>query len=341
LYPLQASLELPTTVSVYGLALQTPSGTRIPAYVGDDPTSDRLSRIDFAVSLAPFETVELELVEDAPTAVPDSMKHRRSGGGGIETTQERYGQVIDDNALLARIIYDGVEHLRAPLEIRLNGQRYSENNNRLLFSKASGIGASVATGSIYPSGAPAATMASITACKSWITQQHRPRVKSGDKIAFILPFNAQSPTLLCDFGLGGGIYTKFARETAEEVSVYVDSDLNWTLKNGDRVDYAGILERELDADRPLYHGLDPLWFHVVDEGKAIAVAITEAPADTADIDIRIRTNGDIVVEFTSGGDHEEGAAYAVCYHFLNDVPAIAAATCPQSIMLPPAVEVIE
>ena len=34
------------------------------------------------------------------------------------------------------------------------------------------------------------------------------------------------------------------------------------------------------------------------------------------------------------------AEFGVCYHFLNDVPAIAAATNPQSILLPPTVEVL-
>ena len=34
------------------------------------------------------------------------------------------------------------------------------------------------------------------------------------------------------------------------------------------------------------------------------------------------------------------AEFGVCYHFLNDIPAIAAATNPQSILLPPTVEVL-
>jgi hypothetical protein len=340
LYPLKASVQLPDDYLAGRLALRTPSGDTVPAYIDDDPTSARLSRIDFAVSLAPFDTLDLELVDGEPMRTPDPMSHRRSGGGGVETNQERLGVVVDDNALLARVVYDGIDHLRAPLSMRLNGQRYSENNNRLLFSKASEIAASICTGGIYGSEAPAATVAWTTACKSWITQEHRPRVIAGDRVSFELPFAVDSPTLLCDFGLGGGIYTKFVRESTEEVSAIVDADLNWTLNNGPRADYAGVMPRIPDPDRPDYHGLDPLWFHVVDGTKAIAVAITWAPVDTAEIAIRIRNTGDIAIDFVPGADHPDGAPYAVCYHFLNDVPAIAAATCPQSIMLPPSVEVV-
>lgn len=341
LYPLSTTLALTDANELEHAALMAPNGSPVPAYIHNDPESDRLTRVDFAVSLAPFESIVLDLVDGEPMRVPDPMSHTRSAGGGIECVQERFSTIVDDNAVLARVVYDGDDYLRGPLSIDLNGQHYSENNNRLLYSHASEIGGSVCTGGIYASNAPAATTARTTACKSWVTQQHRPRSRPGDRVGFNLPFFVESPSLLCDFGLGGGVYTKFSRDTTEEITVIVEPDLSWTLRNGERIDYAGTLAKAPDSNRPRYPGFDALWFHVVDRRRSIAVAITEAPVDTAGIRIRIRNTGDIVVEFESGTHEPEGALYSVCYHFLNDVPAIAAATCPQSILLPPTVEVID
>ena len=46
------------------------------------------------------------------------------------------------------------------------------------------------------------------------------------------------------------------------------------------------------------------------------------------------------IAFTLGDSGDEHAEFGVCYHFLNDAPAIAAATNPQSILLPPTVGVL-
>jgi len=43
------------------------------------------------------------------------------------------------------------------------------------------------------------------------------------------------------------------------------------------------------------------------------------------------------VEFRIGEASIEPAAFGLCCHFLNDIPALAAATSPQSILLPPVV----
>ena len=53
-------------------------------------------------------------------------------------------------------------------------------------------------------------------------------------------------------------------------------------------------------------------------------------------------DGDVVVcvpTWVINRDHPV-AEFGVCYHFLNNMPAIAAATNPQSILLPPTVEVL-
>ena len=331
LYPSEAPFDLPADADVDRLSLRLPDGKPVPAYVGDDPTSDHLTRVEFAVSLGPNETVELELVDGDPTAVADAMTHERSGGGGIVNHQERFTSTIDDNGLLARVVYDGIDHMRAPLDIRLNGQRYSENNNRLLFSKASGIASSVATTSIYPAGVPAATVTSTTACKSWITVQHRTAVSGSDVIQFDLPLDVSAPLLLCDFGAGGGIYTKLDRAQTSNVT-WDHGFPSWSLRNGDRVDFSGRTEPAEFQGQP--------WFHVVDSNRAIAVAVTQIPKCVELLTAKISADGLVSVRWTTH-EADSDATFAVCYHFLNDVPAIAAATCPQSILLLPVVEVID
>ena len=56
--------------------------------------------------------------------------------------------------------------------------------------------------------------------------------------------------------------------------------------------------------------------------------------------MRLTRGGDVSVAFRLGDTITGPAEFGVCYHFLNDVPAIAAATNPQSILLPPVVEVL-
>jgi len=82
------------------------------------------------------------------------------------------------------------------------------------------------------------------------------------------------------------------------------------------------------------------WFHLIDSDKALAVAITQVPPDCQGMTVRLTHEGDVSVVFRLGDVITGPAEFGVCYHFLNDVPAIAAATNPQSILLPPVVEVL-
>ena len=81
------------------------------------------------------------------------------------------------------------------------------------------------------------------------------------------------------------------------------------------------------------------WFHLIDSDKALAVAIAYVPKECQVMTVRLTHAGNISVAFKLD-ETSPAAAFSVCYHFLNDVPAIAAATNPQSILLPPAVEVL-
>ena len=107
----------------------------------------------------------------------------------------------------------------------------------------------------------------------------------------------------------------------------------WTVATAGRVDYVGEVETA-EAFLP------QRWFHLIDSDKALAVAVTKMPATCRSLTVRLTMEGDISVAYKLGDTVSGPAEFGVCYHFLNDVPAIAAATNPQSILLPPVVEVL-
>lgn len=350
LYPLRASIQIPSDYPIDDLCLRTDKGELVPSYLVEDVPGQGLSHLEFAVSLSPFETIDLELAFGRPMPVPDAIEHTKLAGGRLETKQQRLSIVLNGQGSVSRVHYDSVDHLRGPFEARYNGVLLSNTPVNHFGFRSSEIHAE--SRSHVKVGSSDGTLnASMSACKSWVTQElvvsdstpetGKLALNDGDSIEFILPLVVKSPVLLCDFGLGGGIYTKFNTETTSEIVVEVDAKLNWFLRNGDRVDYAGSLTRRLNEDYAGYHGLDELWFHVVDQGVAIAVAITKAPVETKAYQIRITNEGHIIISFVAAEVGSLVTSYAVCYHFLNDVPAIAAATCPQSILLPPVVEVFD
>ena len=79
------------------------------------------------------------------------------------------------------------------------------------------------------------------------------------------------------------------------------------------------------------------WFHLIDGDKALAVAITQVPASCKHLAVRLTADGLVRVSYELEENQSPAAEFGVCYHFLNGIPAIAAATNPQSILLPPAV----
>ena len=110
--------------------------------------------------------------------------------------------------------------------------------------------------------------------------------------------------------------------------------MQWSLATAGRTDYEGKSTRKAFRAQQ--------WFHLIDSDKSLAVAMTDVPPSCQEMGVSLNVTGDIAITFRLGAvtDSAEGAEFGVCYHFLNDIPAIAAATNPQSILLPPAVEVL-
>jgi len=330
LYPLSADIGFPDGVDLREYKLVAKSLPSVPFYVDKIDIPGNYWSLHFAVSLAPNEVLDLELVPGEPDRVSDPIAFAPlSEAGGIKTTQQRLSVEIDENAILRSVIYDGVQHLRAPLRVsRNNAPAFTDVRTRMTSGDELGAGASIITENLAE-----ILSTGVSACKSWVSVGYAPRTtRAGEQIAIQLPFAATTDNLLCDFGTGGGIYTKLDRSAAGSV-VWDYGFPNWSLRNNGRIDYAGKAVPDEFTSQA--------WFHVVDAGKSIAVAITSIPHNTELLTAKIDADGLITVECTIHEDSDKHSKFAVCYHFLNDVPAIAAATCPQSILLTPSVEVVD
>ena len=177
----------------------------------------------------------------------------------------------------------------------------------------------------------------VTACKSWAVLRHvllQPRM--ADEIVFQLQLAVTSHVLTSDFGVGGGTYGKLLAGNSQEISWRSDFShppaVGWSISTGGRTDYAGKVETsdEFLAQR---------WFHLIDRDKSLAVGITEMAKSCRETVVTLRSDGTALVKFRLGEPDSGPAVFGLCYHFLNDIPAIAAATNPQSILFPPKVEV--
>ena len=364
LYPLSVVLELPSQskIDANAVALETSTGVRSrertnPSMSVEEslatgvavPTqllfiAPRKIRLDFAVSLAPHETLDLRLISGVPAAIPDPLNIE-----GWVSRQERLTMEFGPDALVRSVHYDGIEHLRGPLRIERKGETVVSHTDLRQIPQSAApersedsahitpaltpITAGFGVTGYYTDGQTAVTTSEITACKSWIAVRNSSRPGVADNLVFTLPFAASGSNLLCDFGLGGGIYTRLVRSSGASVRLVINSEKGWSLSNGGRVDYMG-QSADWDALRP------QLWFHVVDDEKALAVAITQIPRTTSEVAIEIAASGDIAIGFIPDDSRNVAVDFEVYFHFLNAVPAIAAATCPQSILLRPVVEVL-
>jgi hypothetical protein len=327
LYPL--SVEVPTDPTERpGLA--TPDGRLLPLQV--TPAADGHSRLDFAVSLSPFETLELLLLSGQPTAALDDPL-RVTEAKRLRNTQRRFAVEFDRCGTLHEVVYDGVPHLRAATSVVRNGEQ-AELAGASAFAAGCPLSArAVATGK-YADGCQAETHLEITACKSWVKLRHvlaQPRPR--DELVFWLPLAVTSATLACDFGVGGGTYGSLQAGSDAEIvwqSEFLPAGgARWSVTAAGRLDYAGEVATAAEY-------LPQRWFHVVDGRKALAVAVTEVPGCCQEMGVRLRGSGDVAVSFRLG-ETVAASAFGLCYHFLNDIPAVAAATNPQSILLPPVV----
>jgi hypothetical protein len=336
LYPLSAEIRLPETYQARQLGLVRQDGQSVPLQVSwaDDPAG-QLSRLDFALSMAPLETAKLSLCTDQPeVAIDDPLNIAR--GEPFRSVQRRFAIELGRHGEVLDVIYDNVRHLRVPSIVTRNGERAT-----LLVTSTTGpslpLAARINVTSRYSDGCKAHMRSEITACKSWISLTHlleEPR--KGDEVVFSLALAVTSPIVTCDFGPGGGIYSKLQAGSVDEVvwrTEFCDAGpVRWSLYSAGRLDYQGQA-----ANSEAY--LSERWFHWIDRDKALAVAITQVPKNCRTMSVVLRAAGDVVVSFELGDSVAEPAVFGICYHFLNDIPPLSAATSPQSILLPPLVEI--
>jgi len=336
LYPLTVEITLPYDRDIFWIGMETSMGVAIPLLVsfaiGID---DQPLRVYFAVSLDPLASEDLNLVYgQEPKLINDPLQVELIGEG-YRSKQHQFDLASDWNANIISVNYGGVPHLRGSSSLTRNGaelERQDYRNiygNDLISAWFSAIGEYVDTN--------ATTTTQITACKSWATLTHTlEQPKPNDEIVFTLPLVITSPTLTCDFGVGGYVFGKLDANAPEIVwrTEFGDAPYaKWSVATAGRVDYLGTV----DSDEAF---LPQRWFHLIDSDKALAVAITKLPEDCSEMTVRLTLQGDVIITFRLGENITGPADFGVCYHFLNDVPAIAAATNPQSILLPPVVEVL-
>ncbi len=371
LYPV--SLEIPASLlhSADGPGLIMTDGRPIPLQVTPSATNPGLyCRLDFAVSLSPLEKLELKLLTgdeaqqpspplpsaaglSAPSFTPEAeglgqVNRRGTRPGGavaddplqikeekrFRSSQRRFSVEFDRCGTLHEVVYDSVPHLRAPSAFNLNG-RLAALEGTSAFAVGFPLSARVTAVGEYPDGCGAVTQLETTAYKSWVMLTHvLSRTQPEDELVFNLPMSVSSSVVTCDFGVGGAIYGSLQSEACPEMvwnSEFVRSGgVRWSITSSGRTDYLG-------ETQTVEEHLRQQWFHQVDGRKALAVAVTQIPRCCREMKVTLRANGDVAVAFRIGEAAEVSTAFGLCCHFLNNIPPIAAATNPQSILLPPVV----
>jgi len=336
LYPLSANVELPPDTPLHHLRLSDEEND-LPLQVSHIGPF----RLDFAASLDPCAEREMVLTEGSSRAsLDDPLRLTKDRNRRLLLNRQKRFQIgLHYNGMIHEVIYDGILLLRDRLRILRNGELPEEDGD-LFYHAApdfSTVTAWIGGSRRYLDGTACGTDTEITACKSWATVTHKIRKSQpGDEIVFTLPLAVTSPTLTCDFGVGGYVFGKLDAKAPEIVwrtEFGSAPHTRWTVATAGRTDYVGEVATAEEF-------LPQRWFHLVDSDKALAVAITQVPPDCREMTVRLTHEGDVSIAFRLGDTITGPAVFGVCYHFLNDVPAIAAATNPQSILLPPVVEVL-
>ena len=347
LYPLKVVIELPEGTNTDSLGWSATLDNTVPLQV--TPIGGTQHRLDFALPLAPFEEREFALVADGVSiAVNDPLVLTQIDAGGLRSHQERFKALLTPQGDIGEVIYDEVSHLVQPsstgwpnyhIHILYQGHEILEEVKTT--TGGGGLSAWTLAKGDYRTGSQAETLTELTACKSWVTQTHTvQQTDSSDLFQFALQLNPTASPLLCDFGVGGGIYGKLQPGPGGSLALTFEftegGATKWHLAATDeqgrrpQVNYRGVVGAELESQ---------LWFHVLDADKSLAVAITKVPQSCRELAIHLSPDGRVSMTYELE-DSTGPAEFRICYHFLNDVPAIAAATNPQSILLPPIVEVL-
>ena len=350
LYPSMASLDLPSDADTSRFRFVKVDGQPVPTevqYVAPDRTAKegrKKFQLCFAVSLAPHEEMRLELhsrqVDNHLLDDPLNIQYVQEAG--LENSQQRFFISLAKSSAISQVIYDGVTHLRSPEYTSLNG--FATPDGVPNSTSGSPLYLSYSCSGAYPREevgerdvADFLSLTSLTACKSWAHRYHWiQEPKAQDEVVFTLPFAVTASTLTCDFGVGGYVFGKLDDKAPEIVWRTEFGDVpyaRWTVATAGRTDYVGEVATA-EEFRP------QRWFHLIDSDKALAVAISSVTSDLRELTVRLTHEGNVSIAFRLGDTISGPADFGVCYHFLNDVPAIAAATNPQSILLPPVVEVL-
>lgn len=341
LYPLWVQIPLADGTNPDLLSLVMTDSQPIPTQ-GTQRGKGRY-RLDFAVSLAPHQEIELHLIHgQQPAIVDDAITFDfaidvEQVDYMFSSRQKRFSVLLDMQCNISAVSYDGQEYLHDATSVRCNTQTMRAG------STVSRTGDNLVTAWLKTRGCydcqdhpwNARTRTELTACKSWATVTHKLHTpQTNDEVVFTLPLAVTSPILTYDIGIEG-VYGKLEATSEDAMTwrmAFDGPDVQWTVATNDRVDYSGRMSPVSFQGKR--------WFHLVDSNKSIAVAITNIPSQCRQITAHLSSDGEIRIAFQMGQEAGESAEFGVCYHFLNDVPAIAAATNPQSILLPPTVEVL-
>ncbi len=331
-------------------------GTLLPSQAG----TACYTHLDFALSLAPLEertlllvrTAEAPIIPDPLEILPPAAPRFGAYRDGFLTRQERFSLRISPHGWLDSVVYDGMEHLAGALQITLNNQAASSKiaDDTLAPPDLQGayypmgtLSAAVETHGLYKSLLPtrvaAETRYDLTACKSWVQITHKvSHTQPHMVVRFTLPLRVQGEHQFCDFGVGAGVYARVAGKRLAwtinfDKTPFARWEIDQTIGSQERLDYQGEVKTAKEF-------AGQAWFHWVDGAKSLAVALTRVPKGCQRLMVRIGSDGMIDLRYELGPEPANPAEFGVCYHFLNNVPAIAAATNPQSILLPPTVEVL-
>jgi len=301
--------------------------------------------VDFAISMAPNETRRLLVVEtDEPPVVPDPITLTEYPDGSLAASQERFSHKIDSAGHISSVIYNGVEHLTGPATITLDDNEALQTLRKDV-RIGGGLGSVVRFAGDYPraSGAlPCATIYQFTACKSWINITHHVNpLPEGARVTFTLPTTITGGAT-CDFGVGNGLYGKLAPGSIERIVWHTD------LTEPPAKWWIGSCALDSPTVRIDAEGTEPVgttglgaagWFHLIARDKALAVAFETDPTIASTVVVGLGADGVAKITFTMNGA-KKAATFRVWYHFLDDIPPIAAATNPASILCPPTVTVL-
>jgi hypothetical protein len=296
------------------------------------------AKVYFAVSLQPYEKRKLTIFKsELKASVPDPIQCECPEDGSVICRQERIATTLLPNSDIGSVVYDGIEHLAAPITFTLNAEQPDEDVVRLKSSGRELTFQASAKRYYEANDRFCQTDIALTACKSWVEIQHMvEEPAAGSVISLDIPLAPPTDleTPVCDFGLGNGVYSKIDGD-----GVMLEADFYgkkpyccWQvsrLTEGiQRIDYQGdAVTIKMLAQR--------LYFHWILPQRSIAVVMTQLPPSISHFQAILGRSGRLHISVVLGEAPVRRATIGAVLHFLNDVPAAAAATNPASIVSPP------